>query len=271
MTSVSVVIPCFNDGRYLSEAVGSARAQSHPDVEIVVVNDGSTDPQTLRVLDQVSDDGAHVVHQENKGLPAARNAGISASSGDYILPLDSDDRISPSYAAQASAVLDRDPDVGIVGGMIEYFGMRSGTDRPSYDGIERMLFQNCLFTSSMTRRSDWEAVGGYPTEISLGEDWVYWLRILALGRSVEILPETVWFYRQHDRQMTRNLDVGDWTRAVLFAMRDQPQLYATHIDEVIDYMEPKLRMLDSYRRRYGKLADLSAALRERTRAVRRRP
>src|SRR5690606_33018030 len=92
---LSVVIPCYNHGQYLMEAL-----QCFPDYhsqnqyEIIVVNDGSTDKITLESLKKAEDQGFKVLHQENQGLSSARNNGITVSAGDYILPLDSDDRVS---------------------------------------------------------------------------------------------------------------------------------------------------------------------------------
>lgn len=267
--SVSIVIPCYNDGAYIAEAVASAVAQTHATTEIIVVDDGSTDLRTRDALDACRSTTVTVHRQSNQGLSAARNAGIRLADGDYILPLDSDDRISPDYAQLGAAILDEHPDVGIVGGGIELFGLTSGHARPSYDGIEGMLFRNNLYTCSMTRRADWECVGGYPEHVRFAEDWIYWLRILSLGRHVHLLDETVWYYRQRPGQMTRSMDSSTWTRAVVHAMRDQPELYASHIDAVTDYLELKLLTLDSFRGRYGRINDLAARLR--SWAVRVRP
>ncbi|SEB67620.1 Glycosyl transferase family 2 [Nocardioides exalbidus] len=264
-----MVIPCYNDGAFVHEAVDSALAQTHALADIIVVDDGSTDPATLIALKSVERDGVVVHRQENLGLPAARNAGIRQASGDYILPLDSDDRIGPHYAEMAAGVLDGDPDVGIVGGQIEFFGMREGRVNPTYNGIEGMLFENCLYTCSVTRRADWATVGGYPEGARFAEDWIYWLRILGLGRSVHLLEEVVWFYRQRPGQMTRSMDSRTASTAVIQAMRDQPDLYAAHMDVVTDYLESKTMVLDSFRRRYGRANDLLARVLPLVRSVSR--
>ena len=258
---VSIVIPCFNDGRYLAEAVASAVGQTHPHTEVIVVDDGSTDSETLDALQECRDAGVRVHRQDNAGLSSARNAGIALADGPYILPLDSDDTIGPTYAQQAAEVLDSRPDVGIVGGDIELFGLASGRITPTFDGVEGMLFENRLYTCSVTRRKDWEAVGGYPEHVPFAEDWIYWLRILSLGRDVHLLEDTVWRYRQRPGQMTRSMNRYTWTRAVVHAMRDQPDLYARHIDVVTDYLESKLLVFDSFRGRYGRVNDLAVRLR----------
>lgn len=252
---VSIVIPCFNDGAFVGEAVDSALAQTQPALDIIVVDDGSTDRGTRETLESLHSDRVVVHRQRNKGLAAARNAGIELARGEYILPLDSDDRISPRYAQLAAGVLDEDPAVGIVGGTIAYFGLRSGLDRPPYDGIEGMLFDNRLYTCSVFRRADWETVGGYPEHVPFAEDWIYWLRILAMGRDVHLLDELIWFYRQRHGQMIRSMNQRTASTAVVQAMRDQPALYAAHMDVVSDYVELKLRTLDSFRHRYGRVND----------------
>lgn len=259
--SVSIVIPCYNDGAHVAEAVASAVAQTHPATEVIVVDDGSTDPHTRDALDTCRSPTVRVHRQTNQGLSAARNAGIRLADGDYVLPLDSDDRISADYALLGATVLDEKPAVGIVGGGIELFGLESGRARPTYDGVEGMLFSNNLYACSMTRRTDWARVGGYPEHVRFAEDWIYWLRILSLGREVHLLDETVWFYRQRPGQMTRTMASSTWTHAVVHAMRDQPGLYADHIEAVTDYLEAKLLTLDSFRRRYGRINDVAARLR----------
>src|ERR1039458_6397603 len=94
---VSVVIPCFNHGEFLPEAVASVAHIGRDDVELIVVDDGSTDERTRKEMDALVAQGINVVRQENKGLAAARNAGILISKGEYILPLDADNRLRSGY------------------------------------------------------------------------------------------------------------------------------------------------------------------------------
>jgi glycosyltransferase involved in cell wall biosynthesis len=88
--TVSVIIPCFNHGEFLPEAVASVAAIERPDVELIVVDDGSTDERTCQEIDAIIAQGIKVVRQENKGVAAARNAGVLVAKGQYILPLDAD-------------------------------------------------------------------------------------------------------------------------------------------------------------------------------------
>src|ERR1035437_6556084 len=103
---VSVVMPCFNHGEFLAEAVASVTGIGRDDVELIVVDDGSRDERTRREVDKLVAQGIKVIRQENKGLAAARNAGILASQGEYIFPLDADDRMRTGWINQGIRILD---------------------------------------------------------------------------------------------------------------------------------------------------------------------
>src|ERR1019366_3049423 len=123
---VSVVIPCFNHGEFLPEAVASVTGIGRDDVELIVVDDGSTDERTRKEMDALVAQGITVIRQENKGVAAARNAGFIASQGEYIFPLDADDRLRPGWIDHGIRILDSDPQVGVVYGDAECIGARSG-------------------------------------------------------------------------------------------------------------------------------------------------
>src|ERR1019366_4616010 len=108
------VIPCYNYGRYLQEAVDSVLSAKRADIELVIVDDGSTDPHTQREIDRLSSEGFRVIRQPNSGVMVTRNAGIRATTADYILPLDADNRVRPAFFERALEILDRDPRVGVV-------------------------------------------------------------------------------------------------------------------------------------------------------------
>ena len=121
---VSVVIPCFNHGEFLPEAVRSATAIERDDIETIVVDDGSTDERTRKEMDALPAQGIKVIRQENKGLAAARNAGIAISRGEYILPLDADDRLRSGWIDHGIRILESNPQVGVVYGDAQCFGTR---------------------------------------------------------------------------------------------------------------------------------------------------
>ena len=121
MPTVSVVIPCFNLGRYLDDAVSSVLAQTHRDVEVLVVDDGSTDPDTIRTLDAWAAQGA-LIRTEHLGLSAARNAGIRRATGSYVCCLDADDVLEPTWLQAAVSLLEDDPDLAFVSHWLTTFG-----------------------------------------------------------------------------------------------------------------------------------------------------
>ncbi len=195
---VSVVIPCYNQAEYLPDAIRSALAQTYPDVEVVVVNDGSPD-DTSEVARRYPE--VVLVEQENKGLSAARNAGIAASTGQYILPLDADDMIHPTYLEKAVPLFTTG--VGIVRAYQQNFGDDdTAYALPEVRTVYDILPRNAICCASVFRRDLWEKVGGFDEAMKSGyEDWEFWIRILAKKKQVRTIPEVLFFYRKHGRSM----------------------------------------------------------------------
>lgn len=226
MTAVSVIIPCFNQGHFLDEAVTSVLNQTFRDFEIIVVDDGSDDPASVALLEDYRRERTRVVHTTNQGLAAARNNGIRAAAGTYILPLDADDRIGETYLEAAVRVLERDPEVGIVYCDAAYFGEREGLlDLPPFE-MDRMLTDNIIFCSALFRRKDWECVGGYnPNMVHGWEDWDFWLSILETGRRVHRIPRVLFHYRAAEDSMIGRMSPDKQHFMRLTIRRNHPDLY----------------------------------------------
>ena len=206
MSKVSVVIPCFNQGAYLGEAIESVLAQTFQDFEILVVDDGSTDAKTVNILNDSAWPKTRVIRSENQGLSAARNNGIREAKGAYILPLDADDKIGPGYLADAVRILDRHPDIGIVYCEVSHFGAKEGRwDLPEYS-LDKILIHNLIFCAALYRKADWEAVGGYNVNMVYGlEDWDFWLSLVHIGRKVYRIPKIYFYYRLREGSMVHNM------------------------------------------------------------------
>ncbi|MEA2449889.1 MAG: hypothetical protein QOG63_1821, partial [Thermoleophilaceae bacterium] len=176
--AVSVVIPCHNMAATLAEAVESVRASNFDrPVEIIVVDDGSTDESAAIARGL----GVTLLSQPASGHPAdARNGGFTAASGDYVLPLDADDRIAPDFLAFTVAALEADPHAGFAyGDELDFGGAQDVFHKtPAYD-FSVLARQNFLGSATLVRRSAWEAVGGYDAELGY-EDWDLWI---ALGHA----------------------------------------------------------------------------------------
>jgi glycosyltransferase involved in cell wall biosynthesis len=190
-------MPCFNHGEFLAEAVASVIGIGRDDVELIVVDDGSTDERTRRELNKLVAQGTRVIRQENKGLAAARNAGILASQGEYIFPLDADDRMRSGWIGQGIRILDSDPQVGVVYGDAQCFGERSDRWVVGLLVTDRLLRQNYIHASALYRRSVWEQNRGYDRTMPVQgtEDWDFWLGALEHGWRFAYVPELFFDYR----------------------------------------------------------------------------
>jgi glycosyltransferase involved in cell wall biosynthesis len=229
MPKVSVVIPCYNQGVYLDEAVDSVLAQTYGDFEIIVINDGSTDEFTNRLLAGYGKPGTRIVTTRNQGPAAARNAGIRESLGDYILPLDADDRIGPCYLEKAVKVLETNPDIGIVYCLGELFGAGRGPVAAPDFSVGKMLLSNLIFASALFRKEDWEKTGGYNPNMTCGcEDWDFWLSIIELPKNVFRIPEVLFFYRIKDVSRNTSMDAEKQLDMHMRLMKNHKDLYIDH-------------------------------------------
>lgn len=204
---VCIVIPCFNLGAYLPEALASARAVDYPHTEIVVVDDGSTDPETCalfsRLEGEAADGALRLLRQPHHGVCAARNRAIAASSADYILPLDADNRLHPDYIRAALSVLEAEPRIGVAYGGRRTFGLRTGEHPARPFQLADMLTKNRIDTCAVYRRQVWLDVGGYDEQgFSDGyEDWDFWLSAWSKGWQFQDLPGLLFDYRIRDNSL----------------------------------------------------------------------
>lgn len=253
---VSVVIPCFNAGETLMETLESALGSNRSIAEVIVVDDGSTDPMTLRVLDALPA-GVRLVRQHNAGLPGARNAGISHALGEFILPLDADDLIDPDYVTKAAQVLAAEESVGIVYCRAETFGEVEGEWALPDFTVERQLIENCIFSAAMFRRSDWELVGGYDEGMRRGrEDHDFWLRLVGLGRDVHRLDECYFRYRIRASSMNHGYTRQEYVEIYSRIFTNNLALYAQHPEALIRHRFDLMDQVNDLRHRYARLERL---------------
>ncbi|MEO8604729.1 MAG: glycosyltransferase [bacterium] len=223
MPRVSVVIPSYNHAAFLDEAVRSVLAQTLTDLQLIVVDDGSTD-DSLQRLQAIQDPRLRVVAQANQGAHAALNAGLALAGGALLAVLNSDDAYHPERLARAASALDGAPDVGLVGSWIEVvdtggrqLGIKHGArDLPPWplahaarsfragnDLRAALLTENFWSTTSnfVMRRTLWERLGGF-RPLRFTHDWDLALRAVAVAPSL-LLPEALLRYRVHDRNTIR--------------------------------------------------------------------
>jgi len=227
---VSIITPCYNYAHFLPETVESVLQQKYSHLEYIIVNDGSSD-NTEEIAKQYckQDDRVKYINMKNQGLPSARNTGISMATGKYILPLDADDKISPNYASKAVAVLEENPNVGIVYCETLFFGSMTGIFPLKPYTLTEILTGNMIPHAGFFRKEDWIAGGGYNPNMKLGwEDYDFWLTIIEQGREVYKIPEILYYYRQGHTSMR---DVTNKHQAQLHAqiVRNHTGLYLNNI------------------------------------------
>ncbi|MFN2323700.1 MAG: glycosyltransferase [Trueperaceae bacterium] len=208
----SIVVPVYDGAAFVREAVDSALAQTYPDLEVVVVDDGSRDA-TPRIVDALAerDPRVRVHHQANRGLSGARNAGIDRARGAYVAFLDADDWLLPNKLADQVAALEAAPDVGLVYGEVHYVDERQGgavwdplRGAPPVPFPRLLAYRNWFAPPApLLRRSLVDAVGGFDPDFRAVEDWDYWLRCLR-HTEFRFVPGVVAHYRLHGDQMHRN-------------------------------------------------------------------
>jgi glycosyltransferase involved in cell wall biosynthesis len=209
--TVSVVVPCYQHGRYLPEAIESVLAQDYPEKEVIVVNDGSPD-DTAAVARRFGDDVVYL-EQPHRGPSAARNAGIRVASGDYIALLDADDVLLPGSLSLRAAVLDAEPSVGLVSGASLEFdesgirGQRRGPPSPHNFRWETVRFNEAM-GAVMLRRDCLARFGGFDEELDAAEDWMCWVHVSLYADMIH-LTQPVVALRQHPDQTTHDRERCD--------------------------------------------------------------
>lgn len=208
LETVSVVITCYNQGQYLDDSLNSVINSDYPDIEIIIVDDGSEDYQTKKILKKYAALGYKVIIQSNQGVCRARNNGIAAASGKYILPLDADDKIADTYISKAVNILARNPDTGIVfcnailWTPLHNKERRWELEKPT---VINMLTQNRIFLSALFRKSDFEKTGGFNPVMEAGcEDWDLWLKFLENGLKPYKIDEELFYYRVAENFRSKN-------------------------------------------------------------------
>jgi glycosyltransferase involved in cell wall biosynthesis len=191
---ISIVVPCYNAGRFLPALFASLAAQTFRDFEIVVVDDGSTDAATIAALDALPQD-VRLVRQSNQGLAAARNSGFRAAVGKFMLPLDCDDALAPSFLQRAVPLLSNAPaDVGFVFTDMRLIGALGGVLRRQFNRFNQ-LFHNRLPYCLLLRKSAWQNVDGYDASMRDGyEDWEFNIRLVLAGFKGVRIPEPLFVY-----------------------------------------------------------------------------
>lgn len=258
--NVAVVIPCFNLGRTLEEALTSARTQTHAPAEIVVVDDGSDDVFTRQILARLRRSSTRVLSTPNRGPAAARNLGIRSTTSPLVVLLDADDVLDASYLEKASVVLAARPDLGFVSCSLRAFGDASYVWTPPAATFVDTLVRGGMHISTMFRRDVFVAVGGFDEGLPAYEDTDFWLSAIERGFAGEILEEPLVHYRVRPRsRYHRALRPATYHRA----KRGILEKHARHVFAAADEILPALDEFTTQLRAHARQLDESTEAAER--------
>ena len=240
---VSVIMPVLDAGRDLGEALRSVAAQTRTDHELVIVDDGSTDPATLTLLEEAAGRPGVTVHRTpNRGPAAARNLAVEHARGAYLLPLDADDYLAPTFLERTVPILDADAGVGVVHTWVGLVGEHHGTWRTGPFAIPELLSRCTVHVTSLFRREIWTEAGGYDVRFVDGsEDWDLWLAAAARGWRGHCVPDVLAWYRRSPRsreRLARRPGVSRHRMQTLVAKHRA--LYEQHLEDALGALYEEL-------------------------------
>jgi glycosyltransferase involved in cell wall biosynthesis len=251
-TPVTVVIPCFNYGRFVRAAVRSALEQRGADVRVVVVNDGSTDRRSARDCDACRGERVEVIHQENRGLPAARNRGAAGAATEFLLFLDADDTLEPTCVRDLAEAIREEDAAGRGGDVSHAYGQQRILMRgseflwrvPAWDP-DLLMITNLHPPTALVWTSAFAAVRGFDESMREGyEDWDFWLRLAEHGfRGVRVQKPT-YTWRRHSATTMISGAVQKHEAIYRRIVANHPKLFGERGDEALLRMNVLLRRHD---------------------------
>ena len=229
---VSIIIPCYNQGKYIEETVDSVLAQSYANLEIIIVNDGSTD-NSDEVINKIIQKNPAIKYLsvQNGGVSKARNLGIKEAHGKFVMPLDADDFIQPKYIELAVDEFVKDPDLIVVTSKGKFFGKEEGEWNLEEFTMKKMLHGNVIFCPSLIKKEDWEKVGGFDEKMTHLEDWEFYIRLSALNpEKIKRIDYTGLHYRIKETGARNTIGFRDGTYddTVLYLYTKNKNLFFEH-------------------------------------------
>jgi glycosyltransferase involved in cell wall biosynthesis len=230
---VSVIIPLYNQGLYLLEAIRSVKESTYKNVEIIVVNDCSTDPETNQIFANL-EGVVKITQPQNSGLPATRNKGIANSTGHFIMPLDSDDKVHPLYIEKAVNALVNNPELAYVTCYAANFGLFESVHLPIGYVPELMPFMNTNGRpNDMFVRDALVAVQGYDEHLISYEDWDLFITLNEHGFRGDVLPLEAHHYRRHQDSMVYQITNKKRSEVIQYIIRKHWKLFSPYSQSMV--------------------------------------
>jgi len=238
---ISVVIPRYNQGQFLNDAIESVQKSTFEDYEMIIVNDGSTDILTQQIFRTLEErfrnhPRVKIIHQENQGLGGARNSGVRIARGEYILPLDADNKIRPHYMSKAVEILDNHPEIGVVYGYAQFFGAREGIWEMQAFDKRKVLLGNLLEACSAYRRKIWEEGNGYDNDMGIMgyEDWDLWIGAMERGWKFHLVKEVLFDYRVAEGSMITTCNMPENRNYLIrYICNKHKKTYTENLDYIV--------------------------------------
>lgn len=240
---VSVILPCYNHGEYIHEAIESILGQTYQNFEIIIVDDGSDDEKTLSLLKEINIRNTTVYYKENGDVASARNYGVKRSSGEFILTLDSDDKFAPTFIEKAVQVLNSQPETGMVTCYVKRFGENeTSTNQFTGGEVKDFLVNNNAVSCLMFRYECWTDAGGYDEHIAGYEDWEFAINVTKKGWSVYSIPEHLFYYRKtsgsmYDRVVAKKPEIAH------YIVQKHNEIFKEYAEYVIYQKEKEIQEL----------------------------
>lgn len=262
---VSVIIPCYNSAKFIAETLDSVLKQTYKNLEIILVNDGSSDNLEEVIKPYLSENkNIFYFKQDNKGVAAARNTGAKNAKGDYFLFLDSDDLIDPSYLEKCTEVLNNQENVKAVYSNAWIFSTLDKKNKykklkfPQYN-FRLLLLENIIPTRALIRSTDFYEINMFDESFGFLEDWDLWINLLKNGGEAILLPETLSYYREREDNssltdyMTDNPDKSRKWKQKLYEKHKSYYIneFGTTID-LLDLIAEHERTITKYKKKASK-------------------
>lgn len=246
--AVSVIIPFYNLGKYVRETLDSLKAQTFKDFELLIIDDGSAEPDSLKTLDDLRAEGFRVIRKENGGLGSARNVGFAEARAPWIVPMDADDIAHPTLIEKLVSAIRRDDDLSCVSPMFQSFYEKpdeafSGYVPLALDG-ELLLYHNIAGpgAGSLLIKDRVLAAGGYDEWLTSFEDWDLWCTFAEKGFRGTVIPEFLLYYRlRHDSLIHSEAHVR-WHALKAYLIKKHPSM-ARHPDIVL-----RMQLAETYQK-----------------------
>lgn len=235
---LSVVIPYYNMEEYIDDTIHSILASDYKNLEIIIVNDGSTTKESIKKLEQLAEKGIKIIHQPNQGLAAARNKGAKEATGHFLAFLDADDTISNTYYSMAVEILQSKSNVFFVGCWVQYVGESNGqwpafNPEPPY-----ILFHNMVNSSGLVyKRENFLKAGLNDSRFIYGmEDYDSVLSLVEQGYNGVVIPGFHFYYRVRKNSMARNFNKSNMTYLYQLLTQKHQKIYAEFATEITNLL-----------------------------------